>query len=166
MLQYSSVQHRLFQGIAVVHQLERKIRSIPVEQAEENFVALPDGQFRHLFLGHPLQHTLFAGVALHHLALPAVSGVQVDEPGHVAPHKGQQSPGAVACQGKAGLLPHLPHKAVLRAFKPFKFAAQLIPEAVRATVRNLNESEFNANFGSREKIMSWDSNADASWFQE
>ena len=51
-----SVQHRLFQGIAVVHQLERKIRSIPVEQAEENFVALPDGQFRHLFLGHPLQH--------------------------------------------------------------------------------------------------------------
>ena len=42
----------------------------------------------------------------------------------------------------------------------------LIPEAVRATVRNLNESEFNANFGSREKIMSWDSNADASWFQE
>ena len=47
------VQYRLFQGIAVVHQLERKIRPIPVEQAEENFVALPDGQFRHLFLGHP-----------------------------------------------------------------------------------------------------------------
>lgn len=42
----------------------------------------------------------------------------------------------------------------------------LIPEAVRATVRNLNESEFNANFGSREQIMSWDSNTDASWFQE
>ena len=96
-----SVQYRLFQGIAVVHQLERKIRPIPVEQAEENFVALPDGQFGHLLLGHPLQHTLFAGVALHHLALPAVSGVQVDELGHVAPHKGQQAPAAPARQGKA-----------------------------------------------------------------
>lgn len=42
----------------------------------------------------------------------------------------------------------------------------LIPNAVRATVRNLTDEQFEQNFGSREKIMSWDSNADASWFQE
>lgn len=42
----------------------------------------------------------------------------------------------------------------------------LIPEAVRATVLNLTDEQFEQNFGSREKIMSWGGNTDASWFQE
>ena len=42
----------------------------------------------------------------------------------------------------------------------------LIPEAVRATVLELTDEQFEQYFGSREKIMSWDSNTDASWFQE
>mgnify|MGYP003247222333 FL=1 len=41
----------------------------------------------------------------------------------------------------------------------------LIPEAVRTTVLNLSEAQFNENFGSREKIMSWKGN-DPSWFKE
>ena len=42
----------------------------------------------------------------------------------------------------------------------------LIPNAVRATVLNLTDEQFEQNFGSRKQIMSWDSNTDASWFQE
>jgi len=101
-----------------------------LQQTKKELISLPDGQFLHLGLFHPLQFALGAGITTDHLALPPVGGVQMDELGHVAPHKGQQSPGAVARQGKAGLLPHLPHKAVFRAFKPLKFAAHTHPFVV------------------------------------
>ena len=42
----------------------------------------------------------------------------------------------------------------------------LIPNAVRATVLNLTDEQFEQNFGSRKQIMSWGGNADTSWFQE
>ena len=103
-----SVQHGLFQGVAVIHQLEGKVGVLFLQQTEKELISLPDGQFLHLRLLHPLQFALGAGITPDHLALPPVGGVQVDELGHVAPHKGQQSPGTVARQGKAGLLPHLP----------------------------------------------------------
>ena len=61
---------------------------------------------------------------------PTVSYTHLD----VYKRQGQQSPGTVARQGKAGLFPHLPHKAVLRAFKPLKFAAHAHPFVVVVVV--------------------------------
>lgn len=41
-----------------------------------------------------------------------------------------------------------------------------IPENVKATVKVLTYDEYNQNFATREKIMSWNGNTDASWFKE
>ena len=69
------VQHRLREGVAFIHQLEGEIRPFLIQQPEEDFVALPDGQFSRLILRHPFQHAFPAGIALHHLARPIQSAV-------------------------------------------------------------------------------------------
>ena len=74
-----SVQHGLFQGVAVIHQLEGKVGVFFLQQTEKELVPLPDGQFLHLRLLHPLQFALGAGIAPDHLALPPVGSVQMDE---------------------------------------------------------------------------------------
>ena len=45
--------------------LEGEIRPFLIQQPEEDFVALPDGQFSRLILRHPFQHAFPAGIALH-----------------------------------------------------------------------------------------------------
>ena len=105
-----------------------------LQQTEKELVPLPDGQFLHLRLLHPLQFSLGAGIAPYHLALPPVGGVQVDELGHVAPNKGQQAPGAEALQSQASLLLHFPQQTVLRAFKPLKLSAYTDPFVVVVVV--------------------------------
>ena len=96
--------------------------------------SLEIGQACHLFFRHPFQHALLTGVALYHLALPAVRRVEVDELGHIAPEEGQQPPAAPAGQGQARFLPHLPEQAVLRALEPLKFAADTHPFIVVVVV--------------------------------
>ena len=58
----------------------------------------------------------------------------MDELGHVAPNKGQQTPGAEALQRQAGLLLHFPQQTVLRAFKPLKLSAYTDPFVVVVVV--------------------------------
>lgn len=40
-----SVQHGLFQGVAVIHQLEGKVGVLFLQQTEKELVPFPDGQF-------------------------------------------------------------------------------------------------------------------------
>ena len=136
-----SVQHRLPERIPFVHQLEGEPRAFLVQQPEEDLVALPDGQLRHLLLRHPFQHALPAGIALHHLARPLIGGVEVDELGHIAPDEGQQAPAAPVGQGQACLLLHLAEKTVLRAFEPLEFAAHADPLVVVVVVLLLHPVE-------------------------
>ena len=58
-----AVQHGLFQAVAVIHQLEGKVGVLFLQQTEKELISLPDGQFLHLRLLHPLQFALGAGIA-------------------------------------------------------------------------------------------------------
>ena len=112
-----------------------------VEQLEENFIALPDGQLLHLFLRHPFQHAFPAGIALYHLARPPVGGVEMDELGHIAPDESQQSPAAPVGQRQARLFLHFTEKAVLRALEPLEFSADAHPFVVVVVVLLLHAVE-------------------------
>ena len=112
-----------------------------VEQLEENFIALPDGQLLHSLLRHPFQHAFPAGIALYHLARPPVGGVEMDELGHIAPDEGQQAPAAPVGQRQARLFFHFTEKAVLRALEPLEFSADAHPFVVVVVVLLLHAVE-------------------------
>ena len=127
-LQGFPIQNGGFQRVVFVGQLQGKEGAVLIDEAEENLVALPHGEFQKTLFLNPFE---VAFVAFNLLARP----VGADEDVHMlvvidVVHEGDDAAVAPFRYGEARLLPHLAQHAVLGAFAFLKLAAHAKPFVV------------------------------------
>ena len=122
------IQNGCFQRVVFVGQFQREERSVLVNEAEENLVAFPHGEFEETLFLDPFEVAL---VAFNLVARP----IGADEDVHVfvvvdVVHKGDDAAVAPFRDGEAGLFPHLAQHAVLGALPFLELAAHANPFVV------------------------------------
>ena len=127
-LQRFPIKNGLFQDVLFVGELEGEKRPVLVDEAKEDLVAFPHGEFEEVLFLYPFEVAL---VAFDLVARP----VSADEDVHVlvvidVVNKGDDAAVAPFRDGEAGLFPHLAQHAVLGALPFLELAAHAEPFVV------------------------------------
>ena len=127
-LQRLPVEDGCLQRVVLVGQLQREERPFLADEAQEDLVALPSGQFKKVLFVDPFE---VAFVAFDLLASP----VGADEDVHMlvgidVMDEGDDAAVAPFRHGEAGLLPHLSQHTVLGALPFLELAAHAEPFVV------------------------------------